>query len=1282
MSNLFIGIYTFFQKHRMAFIAVIVIVVGTSAYLSSKIKLEEDISKVIPHEPKIDQLNQILQQSGFSDKLVFNVSLRDTNLSTEELITFSDSLVASLELNAKEHIKEITSKIDNDKMFTVYELLYSNLPLFLTEKDYTKIDTLLKPSFIDAALDNNYKTMLSPASMVLKKQLTKDPLGIGVNVLNRLSSLQLDDHFELQDGHIVSKNGRNLLFFVVPSSKSNETKQNALLIKEIDQSIIALSDKYHNKIKAEYFGRTAVAVANAERIKKDIILTVSIAITLLFSFITWHFRTPKVLFLLFLPVLFGGLMATSFLFLLKGTVSAISIGLGAVLLGLTVDYSLHALSHFREGNTVKETLHEMSSPLLISVIITALDFLCLQFVESEALKDLGIFAATSVIAAALATLVVVPHLLKHTKKEKPLKPNIIDKIAAHDFHKNKIIITALLGLVLAAAFLMNNVGFEGDMMKMNYMPDNLAVAEINLNHVSNVSQKSVYVVASGTTLEAALQNAEANANSLDSLKASGAVKQYLSTNNFLPSIALQKRRIALWNAYWTPEKKSVLKSTLLEKGLKHGFKAMAFAPFFTLLEKSYNPFSGESFSKLRQVFPKEFLIESPKYSAVIMQVKADAVGKPLIYKAFENKKDIVVIDRQYITECFVSVLKNDFNLLANISFLLVFAIMLVTYGRIELALITFTPLIFAWILILGIMVSFGIKFNILNIMISTFVCGLGIDYSIFITSGLREEYQFGHKQLITFKKSIILSAVTTIIGIGVMVVAKHPALRSIATLCIVGMLSVVIIAFTIQPIMYRKLILNRTQKGLMPLSFSVILLSAFAFLYFLLGCILLNILAPFIMWLMPFKRVKRKLILNSIMMIFARSLVYIMLNVKKTIINPDREDFTKPALIIVNHQSFLDILLTVMLYPKIILFTNDWVYNSPFFGFVVRMAGYYPVSKGGEESLDYVRSMIKQGYSVVIFPEGTRSNDEKIGRFHKGAFYLAQELSIDILPILLHGTGRTMTKGDDFVLKNGNLSIKFLPRIMPDNMAFGIDYAERTKKISKYFKDEYQKLKLEVETPNYFKQNLITNYLYKGPVLEWYMRIKISLEKHYTLQNNLLPKKGKIVDIGCGYGFMSYMLHFCSKDREVIGLDYDKTKIDTANNCYSKNNKITFVETNIIQYELPQADAFVLNDVLHYFPEKEQLAVIEHCIEKLNDNGIIIIRDGNKEDNKKHKGTRLSEYFSTKVIKFNKTEHALTFLSRTDVEKLAAKHALAVEIIDNTRLTSNLVYVLKRNHKA
>ncbi len=97
---------------------------------------------------------------------------------------------------------------------------------------------------------------------------------------------------------------------------------------------------------------------------------------------------------------------------------------------------------------------------------------------------------------------------------------------------------------------------------------------------------------------------------------------------------------------------------------------------------------------------------------------------------------------------------------------------------------------------------FGIQFNIINIILATFVFGQGDDYTIFMVEGLEYERKTGKTILPQFRSEILLSALIMLIGIGVLVFAKHPAMHSLGAVTLIGMTSVVLMAFTIPPLFY------------------------------------------------------------------------------------------------------------------------------------------------------------------------------------------------------------------------------------------------------------------------------------------------------------------------------------------------------------------------------------------------------------------------------------------------------------------------------------------------
>ncbi len=162
-----------------------------------------------------------------------------------------------------------------------------------------------------------------------------------------------------------------------------------------------------------------------------------------------------------------------------------------------------------------------------------------------------------------------------------------------------------------------------------------------------------------------------------------------------------------------------------------------------------------------------------------------------------------------ITSAIVSSLTDNFNYIGWACGAIVFFFLWFSMGSIELALISFLPMAVSWVWILGIMSLLGIQFNVVNIILATFIFGQGDDYTIFMTEGCQYEYAYRRKMLNSYKQSIIISAMIMFIGIGSLIVARHPALRSLAEVTIVGMFTVVFMAWLLPTYCFRWLVYDR-----------------------------------------------------------------------------------------------------------------------------------------------------------------------------------------------------------------------------------------------------------------------------------------------------------------------------------------------------------------------------------------------------------------------------------------------------------------------------------------
>lgn len=168
-----------------------------------------------------------------------------------------------------------------------------------------------------------------------------------------------------------------------------------------------------------------------------------------------------------------------------------------------------------------------------------------------------------------------------------------------------------------------------------------------------------------------------------------------------------------------------------------------------------------------------------------------------------------------------------------------------------------------------------------------------------------------------------------------------------------------------------------------------------------------------------------------------------------TFCNPYGETFDTPSMIVCNHQSHIDLMAVMMLTPKLIILTKDWVWHNPFYGLVIRYADYFPVSET-EQMVRNIEEKVKKGYSVMVFPEGTRSEDCRVRRFHRGAFFLAERLGLDIVPVSIEGFGKVLPK-TSWHLHPGKMKMNVMRRIRRDDPSVVCDYRDMAKKVRKLY---------------------------------------------------------------------------------------------------------------------------------------------------------------------------------------------------------------------------------------
>lgn len=1181
MHHYFYAIHLFVNRRKSLSVFLAIALLFIFGFFASKIKFEEDITKLIPTNDKADVTAKVLKQLNFADKItvIFQLEKEGTDDDLKEMAAvFTDSIAKT----CKPYITAVQGKIDEENIQETIDFVYNNVPLFLEDKDYATIQSKLQQDSIAATVQGNYKSIISPSGFITKDFILQDPLGISFIALKKLQQLNVGDDFTLDNGFVMTKDKKKLLLFITSNLPSSETEKNSLFAAKLNTTKDNLNKQFKTKASVSYFGSALIAVANANQIKSDIVLTTTIAMITLMLILILFYRKVFIPLIIFLPTVFGALFAVAFLYFVKEQISAISLGIGSILLGITIDYSIHILTHYKHNSDVKTLYKDITMPVIMSSSTTAVAFLCLLFVKSDALNDLGIFAAVIVMASAFFSLLIVPHLYKPKENNLEHKKNAIDKLAHFSFHNNKFLIGFCVLITIVCCFTYNDVGFNNDLSQLNFVPKEIKAAEKKLEEsTTSLTSKTIYLASYGNSMEEVLQNNSLLFNTLAKDKQQNKILNYSSVGGIMLSQKEQKQKIDKWNSFWDANKKQLLKSQLITEGAKLGFKPTTYTAFFDHLDANFKPISYQDYLKISALQLQEFISEKNGFFTISTLVKVTPEQRDNFVKTASSKDNLLAIDRQQMNETFFSTLNSDFNSLVNYSFVAVILILFFFFRRIELVIISCIPIALTGIVTAGIMGLFGIQLNIFSMIVCTLIFGHGVDFSIFMTSALQKEYTTGKNEIAIYRTSIILAVITTILGIGALIFAKHPALQSISSISLIGVFAALIITFIFYPILFKLFLSNRPKNGKAPFQLRTFIQGVISFFYYGSGGVLMSIFSLTIMKIIPLKEKTKIKAFRYFISKFMKSVLYSNPFMHKKVININNEKFEKPAVLIANHSSFLDILAVGMLSPKIIYLVSDWVYNSPIFGATVRKAGFYPVSEGLEGGIEHLQQKIEEGYSLMVFPEGTRSESNQIKRFHKGAFYLAEHFNLDIIPIVIHGASEALPKGD-FIIYDSAITISILDRITPENLSFGKNYTERTKLISAFFKTEFKKIREKLEGPDYFKKMVINSFDYKELEIVNSVKknINTNLETYYLLNKYISPK-AKILHLTNDYGELDLLLTLQEPQRKVDSYTTDEEKYAVAQTNYIVRKRTIHYLENLEPALQKQYDVVLISDEHH-----------------------------------------------------------------------------------------------------
>ena len=169
----------------------------------------------------------------------------------------------------------------------------------------------------------------------------------------------------------------------------------------------------------------------------------------------------------------------------------------------------------------------------------------------------------------------------------------------------------------------------------------------------------------------------------------------------------------------------------------------------------------------------------------------------------------------------------------------------------------------------------------------------------------------------------------------------------------------------------------------------------------------------------------------------------------------------------------------------------------------------------------------------------------------------------------------------------------------------------------------------------------------------------------YEYVEKFIPKKGNIVDLGCGWGVFANLLALNSEKRNVLGIDLDKDKIERALKTIEGRKNIRFEFKDLKNLNLRKVDVIVIWDVLHHLDESVQFNVLAECSRKLKAGGKLIIKEN---DTVPFYKLMISHFVKIIALGFNITlSKKIIFRSKEEWKKIIEKYNFDVEHMEHIK---------------
>ncbi len=596
--------------------------------------------------------------------------------------------------------------------------------------------------------------LLSPQSNFIKKILKDDPLLLSLTGFKNLS--EQFNQTQQQNPHY-----QNLMLETLVSGMDFNAQ---VIIQQQIQTIFNHHKKNNNpSITLEMTGVPVFAVSTQQRMQNEITLISilsSIALTLLFFSL---FRSFQVLFwigCLLVTVVCCALLMTQLIF---GFVHGMTIAIGTTLVGICIDYPIHALVHGQDSNPKKRLtiIKKIFPSLLMGAITTLIGYFALGLSGYPGFQQVAVYTSTGILVSLGLTRYLLPLLMTGVT----LKPFQF-KLADHWLNICQRWRTPLFILLIltsaASLYLLDRLTWMQDLQELTPELNDLKATDQKIRARMISIEVGRFIMVKASSLEQVLQRSEQVYQQLDHLKKQNHLRNYFGLYPWLLSKQQQQRNTELFHQTITPDIMAQWQSALTSQGLS--VEALG---KFNYSQKTLLGLEDLLKTPLSRLLKHQIIQHKQHFFLMIWLSEHNA---EVLEKLFLNNENVHYFSQRDMLNKMAINYQQRAQLMLLAGLGVIALLLMLRYKSLKKALITLTPACLSALIILGLWALQGVSISFLHLVGFLLVIAICVDYGIFFQENRGENIN------VTYQ-AMTASMLTSALAFGCLMVAETTTLK-------------------------------------------------------------------------------------------------------------------------------------------------------------------------------------------------------------------------------------------------------------------------------------------------------------------------------------------------------------------------------------------------------------------------------------------------------------------------------------------------------------------------